>query len=174
MIECFLATLSSYREVVSQAQLLLGHSRSHESIRHSVLTEARLLIRQQKKRFSQTENLALPEKEVPATSYLEADGAWIKLQKPEKAKKLEVKVDIGLPGKEDRYGSSSLKRLKEKFVYTGTGKDFLYSFILKVEEEMSVSQPAKLYFGGDGDNWITSGIRNHTSPMPPISYAVSI
>jgi len=32
MIECFLSTLSSYWEVVGQAQLLLGNFRSHESI----------------------------------------------------------------------------------------------------------------------------------------------
>jgi len=32
-IECFLSTLSSYREVVNQARLLLGNFRSPESIR---------------------------------------------------------------------------------------------------------------------------------------------
>jgi len=37
MIECFLSTLSSYREVVTQARLLLGNFRSHESIRRGVI-----------------------------------------------------------------------------------------------------------------------------------------
>ena len=39
-IECFLATLSSYREVVKQAKLLLGNFHSHESIRRRVIKEA--------------------------------------------------------------------------------------------------------------------------------------
>jgi len=39
MIECFLSTLSSYREVVTQARLLLGNFRSHEAIRRSVIKE---------------------------------------------------------------------------------------------------------------------------------------
>ena len=36
-IEYFLASLSSYREVVKQAQLLLGNFHSHESIRRGVI-----------------------------------------------------------------------------------------------------------------------------------------
>jgi len=60
MMECFLATLSSYREVVRPAELFLGYSRSHESIRKSVLAEAKLLIEQENKKFQQTENLELP------------------------------------------------------------------------------------------------------------------
>jgi len=39
MAECLLASLSSYREVVNQTRLLLGHTRSHESIRKNVLSE---------------------------------------------------------------------------------------------------------------------------------------
>jgi hypothetical protein len=44
MAECLLASLSSYREVVNQTKLLLGHTRSHESIRKNVLSEAKLII----------------------------------------------------------------------------------------------------------------------------------
>jgi len=161
MIECFLATLSSYREVVRQAELFLGYSRSHESIRKSVLTEAKLLIEQENKRLQQIENLELPIKEAAPICYAEADSTMIKLQKPEKEKKLEVKIGIGYHGKENRYHSGPSQRLREKFVYLGTGQDFMYQFSLKAEEEMALSQSQKLYFGGDGDTWITSGLRDY-------------
>jgi len=161
MMECFLATLSSYREVVEQARLFLGHTRSHESIRHSILTEGRLLIEQEKKCLQQMENLDFSEKEAAAISYTEADATYIKLQRPEKDQKLEVKIGIGYTGKEKRYHSGNSQRLKEKFVYTGIGRDFMHSFSLKAEEELALSQSQRHYFGGDGDRWITSGIRDY-------------
>jgi hypothetical protein len=37
----------------------------------------------------------------------------------------------------------------------------MYSFSLIAEEELSLSQSEKHYFGGDGDTWITSGIRDY-------------
>jgi hypothetical protein len=37
----------------------------------------------------------------------------------------------------------------------------MHSFILKAEEQMSLSQSVKHYFGGDGDRWITTGIRDY-------------
>ncbi len=161
MIECFLASLSSYREVVGQLELLLGHSRSHESIRRNILSEARLIIEHEQEHLKQIENLAIPEKEAPPVSYTEADATYIKLQRPEKEKKLEVKLGIGYHGKENRYHSGPSQRLKEKFVYLGTGKSFMYSFSLKAEEELSLSKSNKHYFGGDGDTWITSGLRDY-------------
>ena len=161
MIECFLASLSSYREVVGQLELLLGHSRSHESIRRNVLTEARLIIEHEQKRLQQIESLDIPEKEAPPVSYTEADATYIRLQRPEKDRKLEIKLGIGYTGKEARYHSGNSKRLKEKFVYLGTGKDFMYSFSIIAEEELNLSQSEKHYFGGDGDTWITSGIRDY-------------
>jgi len=136
MIECLLTTLSSYREVVRQSELLLGHSRSHESIRKSILTEAKLIIEHEKERLKQLENLDLSPKQAPEVTYTEADATYIKLQKPEKDKKLEVKIGIGYTGKENRYHSGKSQRLKEKFVYTGTGRDFMYQFSLKAEEEL--------------------------------------
>jgi hypothetical protein len=160
MMECLLATLSSYREVVSQAKLLLGHSRSHESIRRNVLSEAKLIIQHEQERLEQLENLDLPEKQAPEVAYTEADETYIKLQKPEKDKKLAVKIGIGYTGKENRYHSGPSQRLTEKFVYLGTGRDFMYHFSLKAEEELSLSQSQRHYFGGDGDRWITSGIRD--------------
>jgi hypothetical protein len=161
MMECLLATLSSYREVVGQTKLLLGHTRSHESIRKNILSEAKLIIEHEQQRLQQMENLDLPEKEAAAISYTEADATYIKLQRPEKDKKLEVKIGIGYTGKENRYSGGSSQRLKEKFVYTGTGRDFMYSFSLKAEEELAISQSKRHYFGGDGDRWITSGIRDY-------------
>ena len=161
MMECLLATLSSYREVVNQAKLLLGYSRSHESIRRTILSEAKLMIEHEQKHLQQIENLDLPEKEAAAISYTEADATYIKLQKPEKDKKLEVKIGIGYTGKENRYHSGPSQRLSEKFVHLGAGRDFLYHFSLKAEEQMSLSQSQEHYFGGDGDKWITTGIRDY-------------
>ena len=161
MIECFLASLSSYREVVGQTKLLLGHSRSHESIRQNILSEARLIIEHEKDKLQQIENLAIPEKEAPPVSYTEADATYIRLQRPEKDRKLEIKLGIGYTGKENRYSSGNSKRLKEKFIYTGNGKNFMHSFSLIAEEELNLSQSEKHYFGGDGDTWITSGIRDY-------------
>jgi len=51
MIECFLSTLSSYREVVTQARLLLGNFRSHESIRRGVIKEAKLLSKTRRRNY---------------------------------------------------------------------------------------------------------------------------
>jgi len=56
-IECFLSGLSSYREVVTCARLLLGNFRSHEAIRQSVLKEGKLLLENQEKKLRQIENL---------------------------------------------------------------------------------------------------------------------
>jgi len=46
-IECFMASLSSYREVVEGIRLLIGCPRSHESIRQTVIKEAELIIKDQ-------------------------------------------------------------------------------------------------------------------------------
>jgi hypothetical protein len=160
-MECLLATLSSYREVVEQARSFLGHARSHESIRRNILSEAKLMIEHEKERLQQLENLDISAKEAPDVVYTEADATYIKLQKPEKDKKLEVKIGIGYRGKENRYRSGPSQILKEKFVYLGTGKDFMYNFSLRAEEELNLSQAKRHYFGADGDKWITAGIRDY-------------
>jgi len=74
MIECFLSTLFSYREVVGQAQLLLGNFRSHESIRRGVIKEAKLIIENEKRKLQRIRNLEYPEASPPDTVYLEADA----------------------------------------------------------------------------------------------------
>jgi len=165
MIECFLSTLSSYREVVKQAQLLLGNFHSHESIRRGVIKEAKLIIENQEKKLKQIENLDYPDKEAPATAYLEADASYITLQKKgkERGGKLEVKIGVGYSGKEARYSTGKSKRLKEKFTFIGTGKDFMRNLSLLAEERLSLSKVKKVIFGGDGDSWITSGIKNYFS-----------
>lgn len=165
MIECFLSTLSSYREVVTQAKLLLGHFRSHESIRQTVIKEAKGLIEAEKKRLKNIRNLTYPETIPPDTAYLEADATYITLQKKgkEKGGKLEIKAGVGYTGKEARYSTGKSKRLKEKFTFTGIGKNFMENFSLLAEERLSLSKVKKIIFGGDGDSWIISGVKDYFS-----------
>jgi len=163
MIECFLSTLSSYREVVGQAQLLLGNFRSHESIRKGVIKEAKRLIENQKKKLQKIINLEYREGNPPDTVYLEVDETYLKLQQKgtKKGGKLAVKLGVGYTGKEPRYSTGKSKRLKEKFTFVGTGKDFMEKLSLIAEEKLSLSKVKKVLFGGDGDSWIISGIKEY-------------
>jgi hypothetical protein len=119
----------------------------------------------QEKKLKQIENLNYPDKEAPATAYLEADATYITLQKKgqEKGGKLEVKLGVGYSGKEARYSTGKSKRLKEKFTFLGTGKEFMRNLSLLAEERLSLSKVKKVIFGGDGDSWITSGIKDYFS-----------
>jgi len=114
-IECFLSTLSSYREVVTQAKLLLGNFRSHESIRRGAIKEGKLIIKDQEKKLQKIRNLEYQEVSPPDTAYLEADATFIKLQHKGKKKKdkglLEVKLGIGYSGREDRYSTGKSKEI---------------------------------------------------------------
>ncbi|MDP2945698.1 MAG: ISLre2 family transposase [Atribacterota bacterium] len=162
-IECFLSALSSYREVVEGIRLLIGGPRCHEAIRQSVIKEGKLIIENQEKKLKQIENLNYPDKEAPDTAYLEADATYISLQhrgKKEK-EKLEIKLGVGYTGKEARYSTGKSKRLKEKFTFVGTGKDFMEKLSLLAEERLSLSKVKKVIFGGDGDSWIISGIKDY-------------
>ena len=143
--------------------LYFSNFRSPEAIRQSVIKEGSLIIEKQKKKLKQIENLDYPDKEVPDTAYLEADATYISLQhrgKKEK-EKLEVKIGVGYSGKEARYKTGKSKRLKEKFTFIGTGKDFMEKLSLLAEERLSLSKVKKVIFGGDGDSWITSGIKDY-------------
>jgi len=164
-IECFLSTLSSYREVVEGIGLLIGGPRSHEAIRQSVIKEARLIIENQEKKLRQIENLNYPDKEAPDTAYIEADATYISLQHKGKKKKekLEVKVGVGYSGKEARYKTGKSKILTKKFTFIGTGKDFMRNLSLQAESRLSLYKVKKVIFGGDGDSWITSGIKDYFS-----------
>ena len=162
-IEYFLASLSSYREVVTQARLLLGSFRSHESIRRGVIKEAKLIIENQKRKLQKIINLEYKEGNPPDTAYIEADATFITLQKKgkEKGGKLEVKLGVGYTGKEARYSTGKSKKLKEKFTFVGTGKDFMEKLSLIAEERLSLSKVKKILFGGDGDSWIISGVGDY-------------
>jgi len=165
-IEYFLASLSSYREVVTQARLLLGNFRSHESIRRGVIKEAKLIIENQKRKLQKIINLEYKEVSPPDTAYIEADATFITLQKKgkEKGGKLEVKLGVGYTGKETRYSSGKSKRLKEKFVLASIGvhgQEFMERLSLLAEERLSLSRVKKILFGGDGDSWIISGVGDY-------------
>jgi len=162
-IECFLSALSSYRKVVEGIELLIGGPRCHETIRQSVIKEGNLILKNQEKKLKQIENLNYPEKEAPDTAYLEADATYITLQKKgkEKGGKLEIKAGVGYTGKEARYKTGKSKRLKEKFTFVDIGKNFMENFSLISEERLSLSKVKKVIFGGDGDSWITSGIKEY-------------
>ena len=164
-IECFLSSLSSYREVVEGIGLLIGGPRCHEAIRQSVIKEGKLIIENQEKKLKQIENLDYPDKEAPDTAYLEADATYITLQKKgkERGGKMEVKIGVGYSGKEARYSTGKSKRLKEKFTFIGIGKGFMRNLSLLAEERLSLSKVKKVIFGGDGDSWITSGIKDYFS-----------
>jgi hypothetical protein len=167
-IECFLSTLSSYREVVTQAKLLLGNFRSHESIRRGVIKEGKLIIKDQEKKLQKIRNLEYQEVSPPDTAYLEADATFIKLQHKGKKKKdkglLEVKLGIGYRGREDRYSTGKSQRLTHKFSLLSIGKSgrkFMEELSLLAEEKLSLSKVKRLLFGGDGDSWIISGIGDY-------------
>ena len=165
-IECFLSTLSSYREVVGQARLLLGNFHSHESIRRGVIKEAKLIIENQKKKLQKIRNLEYPEGNSLDTAYMEADGTYINLQKKgkERGEKLEVKLGMGYTGKETRYSSGKSKKLKGKFIFADIGKfgkQFMEELSLLAEEKLSLSKVKNVLFGGDGDSWIISGVDDY-------------
>jgi len=164
-IECFLSSLSSYREVVEGIGLLIGGPRCHEAIRQSVIKEGKLIIEKQEQKLRQIENLDYPDKEATDTAYMEADATYITLQKKgkERGGKMEVKIGVGYSGKEARYSTGKSKRLKKKFTFVGIGKGFMERLSLLAEERFSLSKVKKVIFGGDGDSWITSGIKDYFS-----------
>jgi len=172
-IECFLSAFSSYREVVEGIRLLIGGPRCHEAVRQSVIKEGKLLLENQEKKLRQIENLNYPDRNAPDTAYLEADATYISLQHQGKKKKekMEVKVGVGYTGKEARYSSGKSKKLKEKFTFVGTGKNFMEKLSLLAEERLSLSKVKKVIFGGDGDSWITSGIKDY---FPSATYILCL
>ena len=115
-------------------------------MRQSVIKEGKLLLENQEKKLKQIENLNCPDKEAPDTAYMEADATYINLQHRGKKKKekMEVKVGVGYTGKEARYSSGKSKRLKEKFTFIGTGKDFMEKLSLLAEERFSLSKVKKV------------------------------
>ena len=78
---------------------------------------------------------------------------------------------MGDSGKEARYSTGKSKRLKEKFTFVGIGKDFMEKLSLLAEEKLSLSKAKKVIFGGDGDSWITSGIKDY---FPSATYILDL
>jgi hypothetical protein len=72
-------------------------------------------------------------------------------------------MGVGHSGKEARYKIGKSKRLTEKFTFIGTGKDFMRRLSLQAESRLSLSKVKKVIFTGDGDSWITSGIKDYFS-----------
>ena len=52
-------------------------------------------------------------------------------------------MGVGYTGKEARYSTGKSKRLKEKFTFIGTGKDFMEKLSLITEERLSLSKVKK-------------------------------
>ena len=78
---------------------------------------------------------------------------------------MEVKLGVSYSGKETRYSTGKSRRAKEKFIYTGigiNGRKFMEKLSLLAEERLS--KVKKVIFGGDGDSWISSGIKDY-SPL---------
>jgi len=80
-------------------------------------------------------NLEYREGHPPDTVYLEGDESYLKL--PQKGK-LAVRLGVGYTGKEPRYSTGRSKRLKEKFTFGDTGKDFMERLSLLAEERLSL------------------------------------
>jgi len=67
-----------------------------------------------------------------------------------KKEKLEVKLGVGYTGKEARYKIGRSKRVKEKFTFIGTGKDFMKRLSLQAESRFFLSNVKNILFGGRG------------------------
>jgi len=176
-VEMFIATISSYRGARENVELITGYRRSHESMRQSVIKEADKIIAYQKSAIGKIQRLEFEDNQ-PVSSdiaYMEADATYIRLQRRRKAqgtgirrrrrpRSIEVKLGIGYTGRENRYEDTlqSAKRLVNKFVYLGVSKcnKFMEDLSIIAEQKMSLSGVKNIFFGADGDRWITRGIRD--------------
>lgn len=165
----------SYRKSRGNIRRITGTSRSYEAMRQSVIKEAEKIIGYQKRSFDKTRVLEDEDnKEEPGTAYVEADATVIRQQrskktkdkKPRKKRKrrsIEVKLGIGYAGREARYkaGEGLGKKLIRKFVYVSIKERwrFMEELSLMTEKRFNLSRVKKILFGGDGDEWIKTGIR---------------
>jgi len=177
-IEISIASMVPYRETKRVSELLTGYRRSHESIRQSVLKEAKKIIAYQEgaiNKIKRLEDEEESERIIPEIAYIETDEAYIRLQRRKKRKKqvrqrkrkrrsLAIKMGIGYTGRESRYGSGRkiAQRLTEKFVYVsmGNGRRFMENLSLIAEKKVTLSAVKNIFVGGDGDQWITRGIED--------------
>lgn len=176
-VEMFITSITSYRGARENVELITGYRRSHESMRQSVIKEADRIIAYQKSAIDKIKNLEFYDDQ-PVSSdiaYMEADATYIRLQRRRKIKStsslrkrrprsIEVKLGIGYTGRENRYEDTlrSAKRLVNKFVYLSVSKctSFMEDLSIIAESKMSLSGVKNVFFGADGDRWITRGIRD--------------
>lgn len=177
-IEMFIASMDTYRGARENAWLLLGISRSHESIRQSVLREARQILAHQAHELGKIRHLeGLPKNPLSDIAYLEADSVFIRkqhsrkrktaLRRPTKRKRrsIEIKLGIGYTGRTSRYesGTQLAQTLENKFVYSGisNGPGFMENLSLVAEKKLAISQAKTVICGGDGAPWIQKGIQDN-------------
>ena len=176
-IEMFISTISSYRGTKEQIELLTGYNRSHEAIRQSVMKEGRKIMRYQEHRIDKINRFEDGGvKNIPEIAYMESDSVKIRLQsskknksaikvKKGKKKTIDVKLGIGYSGREKRYvnGIKPANSLKDKFSYIGicSGKKFMEKLSLIAEGRMRLSSVKNIFFGGDGAEWIKTGITDY-------------
>jgi hypothetical protein len=172
-LEIHAVSEGTYRQSREGIKRLTGSSRSHETMRQSVIKEAEKIVGHQKRKIEKVKMLEDDNiTETPEVVYTEADATQIRLQKAKKGRSgrggkkkrhLEVKLGVGYTGKEKRYksGDGSGKRLIKKFVYVSmeSRRKFMEEFSLMSEMRLNLSRAKKIFFGGDGDTWIKTGIR---------------
>jgi len=184
-IEMFIASFATYRSTEENVELLTGYRRSHEAIRQSVIKEAERLIAYEKHSIEKMKNItcenANPQNPCDI-AHLEADSAFIRLQRRHKRKgriyklktirrrrrrqrSIEIKLGIGYTDKVKRYkkGLGKSLKLKDKFTYAAieNGKTFMENLSLIAERKLGLSKAKAIIFGGDGGSYITKGIQDY-------------
>jgi hypothetical protein len=171
-LEIHAVSEGTYRQSRDNIKRLTGSSRSHEAMRQSVIKEAEKIIEHQKKKMEKVKMLESDDAgEIPEVAYTEADATQIRLQRSKKGevsrrkkkkRHLEVKLGVGYMGKEKRYksGDGAGKRLVKKFVHVSleSRRKFMEEFSMVSEMKLNLSRAKKVFFGGDGDTWIKTGI----------------
>lgn len=175
--EIVIASIDTYRGARENTRLLLGISRSHESIRQSVLREARQILAHEAHELGKIRRLeGLPKSPLSDIAYLEADSVFVRKQRSRKRKtasghlkrkrrSIEIKLGIGYTGRTDRYesGARIAQTLENKFVYSGigSGPGFMEDLSLIAEKKLAISQCKTVICGGDGAHWIQKGIEDN-------------
>ena len=177
-MEMFIASLDTYRGAQENVRLLLGITRSHESIRQSILKEADQIIRYQTSELEKTKHLEdKPQKPLSDIAYLETDSAFVRFQRRKKRKpnqktpskrkrkSIEIKLGIGYTGKESRYktGARLAQCLQNKFFHVDitSGMKFMEHLSLIAEKKLCLSGVKALIVGGDGARWIKRGLEDN-------------
>ena len=175
-MEMFIASLDTYRGAQENIRLLLGITRSHESIRQFILKEAEQIISHQTSQLEKTRHLEDdPQKPLSDIAYLETDSAFVRFQRHQKRKKgqktrgkrksIEIKLGIGYTGKESRYlgGARLAMALQNKFFHVDvvSGTKFMEHLSLIAEKRLGLSQVRAVIVGGDGASWIKKGIEDN-------------